>query len=204
MELIVVSYPEVFPDEQQVIEELFNRGMKRFHLRKPNWKPEQIQQLLTAIPARFCSRIVLHDHFALAEQFQLGGIHFTYRTKPAMSSRLEFGGSKSVSCHSLEELEKLDSKIDYAFLSPVFSSISKKGYESCFDYRQISDKSRQERNYKLFALGGISESKIQPCVQLGFDGVAVLGTLWQEKFSTPSIIEQFIKISNACQKSGLM
>ena len=35
-----------------------------------------------------------------------------------------------------------------------------------------------ERKIKIFALSGIDESRIEECKELGFDGVALLGAIW--------------------------
>lgn len=82
--------------------------------------------------------------------------------------------------HSLKELENCTEKYDYAFLSPIFDSISKIGYKSKFDLREIKDffKNRKE---KIIALGGIDEDKIDIIKDLGFHGIALLGAIWQNE-----------------------
>lgn len=199
MDLVVISYFDEFPNEKELIARLFECGMTCFHLRKPGWKSEQIAEFLTDLPREFYSSIVLHDHFDLVEKFGLGGIHFTCRTKSEINKWLKFDGSKSVSCHSLDELKMVNSNIDYAFLSPVFPSISKKGYAGKLEFSQISSFLKSQKQHSIIALGGISEDKIEQVADLGFDGVAVLGTLWQMALDCETIVKRFIKISNTCQ-----
>ncbi|WP_159520925.1 thiamine phosphate synthase [Sunxiuqinia indica] len=201
MDLIVISYPESFFNEEQLIARFFQLGLQRFHLRKPAWGQEQIEQLLRGIPAEYYPRIVLHDQFDLAEKYHLGGIHFTGKTKMKIEQWLEFPGTKSISCHSLEELKMLGDKVDYAFLSPVFSSLSKPGYEGNLDLQKVSSFLRLEKKYSVVALGGVSDQAIRQCIQFGFDAVAVLGAIWQKELEAALILNRFIKLLNTCQQN---
>ena len=55
--------------------ELFNSGVEAFHLRKPHWSLEQTQHFLETFPKKFHGKIVLHEHFELANKFKVKGIH---------------------------------------------------------------------------------------------------------------------------------
>ncbi|MDR2862560.1 MAG: hypothetical protein LBV54_01595, partial [Puniceicoccales bacterium] len=39
---IVISPPDAFPDEQKIVTRLFDAGLSRFHLRKPEWTPARL------------------------------------------------------------------------------------------------------------------------------------------------------------------
>ena len=201
MDLIVISHPESFHNEEQLIVRFFQLGLQRFHLRKPAWGREQIEQLLREIPAEYYPRIVLHDQFDLAEKYHLGGIHFTAKTKVKIEQWVDFPGTKSISCHSLEELQMFDNKVDYAFLSPVFPSLSKPGYTGNLDLPKVSSFLRLQKKYSVVALGGVSDQTIRHCVQFGFDAVAILGAIWQKELDATSILNRFIKLLNTCQQN---
>src|ERR1700746_3780497 len=72
--------------------------------------------------------------------------------------------------HSIEEMEKNNKKYEYAFLSPVFDSISKEGYKSKFDLNELKSSLlfRKETKGEVYALGGIDEDKIEIINELGF------------------------------------
>lgn len=89
------------------------------------------------------------------------------------------------------------------FLSPVFDSISKQGYKSKFDLRELriffqkqNILSDENSRSEAIALGGVDEDKIQFCSELGFAGVAVCGAIWQNN----NPLEKFKKLKALCQK----
>lgn len=105
--------------------------------------------------------------------------------------------------HSLQELEQYKEKYEYAFLSPIFDSISKSGYKSKFDLKELKNSlilRREIGSGAVIALGGIDEDKIETCRELGFKGVAVLGAIWQN--SHP--LEKFKRLKFLCQKKDLV
>lgn len=61
----------------------------------------------------------------------------------------------STSLHSLEELQlELLSDADYAFLSPIFDSVSKSGYSAAFDRDQLASALTCAK-CPVYALGGM-------------------------------------------------
>lgn len=195
MKLIVITTPYFFEGESRIISRLFREGMERLHLRKPQSNMDELRMLLDAIPSEYHSRIVLHDHFELAIEFQLAGIHLNSRnhTRPE-----GFKGSISRSCHSLEEVQE-NSELDYVFLSPLFQSISKEGYGCGFPIEVLHKASSDGIiNQKVIALGGMDNTTIPLIEPLNFGGVAVLGALWGDNPSekeTGSIIERYKQLN---------
>jgi thiamine-phosphate pyrophosphorylase len=99
--------------------------------------------------------------------------------------------------HSLEELENYKEKYDYAFLSPIFDSISKIGYISNFNLIETKETIKGKN---IIALGGIDEDKIEIVRELGFRGIAVCGAVWQSQ----NPLEKFLRIKEKCQKKDLV
>lgn len=83
----------------------------------------------------------------------------------------------STSVHTIEDFNLLKKYFDYAFLSPVYNSISKENYKSKIDLLNAI-KGRTNFNTKLVALGGIEAQNIKKTLDAGFDDVALLGTIW--------------------------
>lgn len=104
-----------------------------------------------------------------------------------------------VKFHSLVELEACNLKYEYAFLSPVFDSISKVGYASKFDWQMLKASLTTKKD-KIIALGGVDEDKLNMIRDLGFSGIALLGAIWQNE--TP--VEKFKQIKERWQKTRLV
>ena len=100
------------------------------------------------------------------------------------------GKTVSSSFHELEVLDSCLKTFDYHLLSPVFSSISKAGYEGRgFDVNHI--------NKIIIGMGGINESKIADTLKLGFSGIGVLGGVWNAE----NPVESFNSIKSVLSAS---
>ena len=212
MKLAVITLPDFFEGETEIVNELFRAGLERLHLRKPGAGRESLEEWIGRIKEEYRPRIILHDHFDLVLQYDLGGVHLNSRNplapqwltrsgagdadcgvagKGVVGSAGEAdctGGrrfSLSRSCHSLEEISDNLAVCDYLFLSPIFDSISKQGYGAAFDRKELEQAAaRQLLQDKVYALGGVCAENIGTLLQIGFHGAAVLGDLWQAAVPT--------------------
>lgn len=149
----------------------------------------------------------IKDEFEIINQLFDEGLEIFHLYKPSFSKEetesfiqqisVEYRNSivlhsNYLKFHSLIELEDCKEKYDYAFLSPIFDSISKVGYKSNFDLRVLSRffSGMKNRNEKIIALGGIDEDKIDTVKDLGFSGIALLGAIWQNE----NPVEKFKRI----------
>ena len=178
MKLIVMTLPNFFVEEHQILSALFDEGLETLHLRKPQSEPVLSERLLTLLPEYCRRRIVVHDHFYLKEEYGLRGIHLNSRNpEPPQNYR----GPVSRSCHTAEEIVAHRKECSYLFLSPVFNSISKPDYPSPFSDADLRALAREKIIGKhVMALGGIDEENIARAKDLGFGGVVVLGDLWNK------------------------
>ena len=186
MKWIIITSPEFLSGEATFISKLFSQGLDLLHLRKPEASLEAYKRLLLQIPKHWYSRIVLHEHFALAEKFGLHGIHLNRRCSQVPDS---FRGSISCSCHTLEEVKKQKDSKDYVFLSPIFDSISKVGYHAAFSPTSLKQAAIENViDEKVIALGGITAKNIPLVKEWHFGGVALLGDIWK-RMSDPQVDE---------------
>ena len=186
MKWITITSPEFLSGEAIFIDKLFLQGLDLLHVRKPDASLEAYKRLLLQIPKQWYSRIVLHEHFALAEEFGLHGIHLNRRCSQVPDS---FRGSISCSCHTLEEVKKQKASKDYVFLSPIFDSISKVGYHAAFSPTLLKQTAIENViDEKVIALGGITANNIPLVKEWHFGGVALLGDIWK-RMSDPQVDE---------------
>ena len=186
MKWITITSPEFLSGEATFIDKLFLQGLDLLHIRKPDVSLEAYKRLLFQIPKQWYCRIVLHEHFALAEELGLHGIHLNRRCSQVPDS---FHRSISCSCHSLEEVKKQKDTKDYVFLSPIFDSISKVGYHAAFSPTSLKQAAIENIiDEKVIALGGITANNISLVKEWHFGGVAFLGDIWK-RMSDPQVDE---------------
>ena len=182
MQLIVISHPDTVVNEARIINQLFETGLMRFHLRKPDWDEQRVSGLLRQIDERYYPYIALHQHHHIAIDFAIRRLHYTERDRLATEQdKLAYqkgqGYVLSTSIHDIIEFSSLP-PFDYTFFGPVFNSISKPGYQT-----KLTEDFRINRNNsqpKIIALGGVERSNLGKLKAMGFDGVAVLGTIWSD------------------------
>lgn len=147
---ILFSYPSKLENEASIINnEMSSRNWDLFHLRKPDWKGQEIENLINELTSEVQAKTIIHK----------SGKH---------------------SCHSFEEVEALDGKEEYCFLSPIFDSISKKSYKASFDKQELKEFLKKDRKTKVIALGGLTEENYAEVIGMGFDGGAFLGSVWKK------------------------
>ena len=195
---IVITLPYFFEGEAEAITLMFQSGLERLHMRKPECKIEEMRDLIKEIPACYHNRIVIHEHFDLLKDFNLCGVHLNRRNPKAPKG---WKGHISISCHSFEELaqKKEDGYIfadgscnpfDYLSLSPIFDSISKQGYNSAFSIEDLN-KAKLDGiiDKRVLALGGICSDNVGKALEFGFGGVMVLGDAWKGPLQIPPKVE---------------
>ena len=186
MKWITITSPEFLSGEAIFIDKLFSQGLDLLHIRKPDAPLEAYKRFLLQLPKQWYSRIVLHEHFALAEEFGLHGIHLNRRCSVAPNA---FHGSISCSCHTIEEVITQKESKDYVFLSPIFDSISKVGYQAAFSPTSLKQAAIENViDEKVIALGGITANNISLVKEWHFGGVALLGDIWK-RMSDPQVGE---------------
>ena len=184
MNLIAITVPYFYAGESSDILKLLNGSrFHRLHIRKPGATTAEMCRLLESIPSELRYKVSLHDCFELADKYGVGGLHLS-RRNPVVPSG--WSGLVSRSLHSIDEIP--GSTEDYVFLSPIFPSISKPGYNGKFNMEELKD----AVNNKVYALGGITEDRLPMVERLGFGGGAMLGTVWHRRIDPEQFKLQLI------------
>ncbi|GAA4165137.1 thiamine phosphate synthase [Chryseobacterium ginsenosidimutans] len=175
--IIVITPEEVVQNETELINELFQEGLDLLHIRKPFINSEEMTDFIQKIDSEFHHRLVLHSHYDFVKNFNISRLHFREIDRQNGLYKSFADRTISTSVHDIEAFNLLNEDWEYAFISPVFPSISKKGYgENSTILNDI--KKRDNPNVKLIALGGINENNINKVFDNDVDGVALLGVIW--------------------------
>ncbi|MBD0401653.1 thiamine phosphate synthase [Flammeovirga sp. EKP202] len=180
--IIGLTKESFYDSEADQIVRWLNNGIDIIHLRKPNATEEEIKNLLEIIPAHFHYRITIHQHYHLTKEYNVGGIHFKESQRKelkleALKDWKKKGLRLSSSVHQMDEISEIPTLFNYLFLSPVFDSTSKIGYNS---NKEILKRMKKERfpHHQIIALGGITPKTLSMLDGSSFTGVAILGYLW--------------------------
>lgn len=190
--MIVLTNPTSVVDEINIIHELFETGLAILQIRKTEISKESMKIFINSIDSKHHDKLVLSSHYTLADLFNIKGLHLKSQKRLDIQGTLEQsaisyynskGLSISTSVHSIAEFNALESYFDYAFLSPVFKSISKEEYYPKKDLFEALQ-SRTNFTTKAIALGGITFENIIQTLANGFDDVALLGAIWMNENPT--------------------
>jgi thiamine-phosphate pyrophosphorylase len=179
MQIVVISLESADSREVHAMEGFFAAGLERYHVRKPSWSREALEAWLEHLPRDWRPRIFLHQHPALAAKLGLGGAH----DRDGDGSSGALGTSRS--CHHFESLRLLFPLYKTLLFGPVFPSLSKSGYGPAADFPWNELKAilrgRSADDARVLAIGGVTAERLARCSELGFDGAAVLGAVWNEQ-----------------------
>ncbi len=187
MHIVLLTPENEMPHETGIVNSLFGAGLQRLHLRRYGASEAQLTQYISAIHPQFHQRIVIHSHFHLFHDLRLGGIHLNTATRLSATLSAITSGipaeKTSTSFHSWQEIIENTVPYRYIFISPVFNSISKPGYLAGIDRTQLPAVQAIQKasgiDPAIYALGGIGHNNIVTLKNEGFDGAALLGSIWQ-------------------------
>lgn len=195
--IIIITSPFNFPNETELINFFLNKGTAAIYLRKDNYPNGFIKSFFERIKNEYHKKIILP--FSVVDDLIYEKykpiIHF--KEKERLVEKLHNTNADAIlstSIHDFSELENISKRFNYIFYSPVFESISKINYKPKLSIEEIIPKVKnfklQISNSKLIALGGIDDENILQIKNAGFDGVALLGAIWEKENQK----EMFLKI----------
>jgi thiamine-phosphate pyrophosphorylase len=113
------------------------------------------------------------------------------------------GLAQSTSFHQLARAsEPWGPALTYAFLSPVFDSISKPGYPAAgFTSAEVRRVASAPGAVPLIALGGVTEGNLAAAAGLGFAGAAVLGGVWH-RADPVAAVEALLRVCRGLREQG--
>jgi thiamine-phosphate pyrophosphorylase len=182
--IAVLTLPGGFPGEVESLVDLLEAGVERLHLRKPEMSLQELERLVSRLAPRWASRLVLHYQPEMAMRYGIPQVHGPLKMGEGTGLRL------STSVHGWNEFAALPEGLEYAFISPLFDSISKQGYLANEGLLSIPEGVLPCRPV---GLGGVGAGTIGEMVRSGWTGAAVLGWIWEEPGKAVERFEQLKK-----------
>lgn len=199
----IYTFEEAVPNESNLLNALLEEGVPWLHLRKPKYTLEQLETLLTSMDPIYHPRIILHQHWELAEYYAVGGLHWTewHRRQYApvdfdrlVARQQRQGWQVGTAVHHTLTLDQLPPYLDYATASPLFPSISKPGYRPSFDWQL-----RQAYPFTVVGLGGIQADNLKRAYARGFREIIFLGAIWKDP---ERAVPNYKRLCNIMQQLG--
>lgn len=161
MKLVIISPEENHPSEIALYQDIYQHPkLEHIHIRKKNNCTINWLEL-----EKFRHKLVVSQN--LECPFDCLGKHGS-------------SSNYSESTHSINEAE--ESKAQFCYLSPLYPSISKKGYKNIGLLNEVKQLYKIPKNW--IALGGINQDHLRDLKQLGFSYAAVLGAVWTSENPT--------------------
>lgn len=171
-----MTQPTFFVEEDKILTSLFEEGLDCLHLYKPDSSPMYAERLLTLLSDDFYSKIVVHDHFYLKEEYKLRGIHIDDEQTPVPNG---YKGKISRTCKRIENLKEIKRHADYVFLKSIFDSQTFANEKSSFTANELENAAKRGLiDRHVYALGGMNIDNLRIAKDLGFGGVVISGDLW--------------------------
>lgn len=146
------------------------------HIRKPTLPLEDLKTFLQHFTAQERKQLVLHSYQEQSRAWGLERVHYPASLRPASFTASEIEGYRlSTSVHDWATFNSLAQVYQDAFISPLFSSISKNTYPA----NEVLHDTGRRTNFhtNLIALGGIDIEHIESLKQ-HFEDVALCGSIW--------------------------
>lgn len=178
--MVVIISEQVVENEIETMRQLLQQDIL-LHIRRPFISPSEFESFTKELGSEYLHRLVVHQQHALAVKLGISRLHFNSSDrKNGLHLKYQETFICSTSTHSIAEFNSLGAHWSYAFLSPIYPSISKQDYGLG---NAVLKELPQRTNHscKLIALGGIHKDNIQEALDAGTDDVAMLGCIWQAK-----------------------
>lgn len=200
MKLVIMTQPTFFVEEDKILTALFEEGLDNLHLYKPGASPMFSERLLSLLPDIYYSKITVHEHYYLKNEYGLAGIHIDDETKEPPK---DYRGKISRTCADIADLAVMKKKAENVFLEKTFGSGGNSGQGARYTTEQLEYAARQGLIDKhVYASGGINIESIKAAKDFGFGGVVVCEDLWDKfdiynELDYKDLISHFDKLKKA-------
>ena len=194
--LAILSPTDPTPGQIASINGLFEAGLRTFILRMPKSESKAFVRVLNRIDWKYHSRIfVPWGERLLARMFPVGGFYLKETEAAALTEddeRFLRDYRTIIGCHSIEEMEASKVPPSFYLLSPVFDSVSKKGYPANPLLRKMREELKRVSR-PVLAMGGVTPENYDSLFNMGFWGAAVIGSVWEDPHGPVHAFEKFSK-----------
>ena len=180
----------------QLAEEAINGGAGILQLRNKISASDEFYSdalKIKEVARHFKIPFIINDRVDIALAVKADGAHLGQDDLPFVEARKLLGDQMilGASVHNLEEFEiALKGNPDYLGVGTIYPSFSKTEMKSAGI--EIIEQLRPKTTLPLIAIGGLTVENLEPVIQVGADGVAVISDLFSRQ-NVCSRAQEFVK-----------
>lgn len=174
-QLVGVTPPSLSDDQWTCLPTIFQAGLSLLYIRQAE-SPELKQRLTSDVLGPYRDQIIV--------PFEMPRTALRLHWKETIRQQVPANSQAfSTSIHEISDWSIVRGKVKLVFYSPLFPSISKPEYRPTMTLAEHAVAVQHIRRHfsalpALIGLGGIRVDTVRQVQDAGFDGAAVLGTLW--------------------------
>jgi thiamine-phosphate pyrophosphorylase len=167
-----------------VITQAVEAGVRMVQIREKDLETRELISLsspLFPLLHQHQGKVLFNDRIDLVLALGADGVHLRAESLPVSIARRLLGTGRliGVSTHSVEEARTAEGEgADFIVLGPIFDTPSKRPYGPPLGF-QVLDKACRTSRIPIFAIGGITPSRIPDILSSGAYGVAVISSILQ-------------------------
>ena len=165
-----------------VLRDAVDGGASAIQLRERDLTTAELVSLSREIQAVTAPRsvsLLVNDRVDLVLALNLTGVHLRANSLPVTVARRLLGPDRMVgaSTHSVDEVRQANKDgADYLVFGPIFDTVTKRSFGAPLGLDALADACRRS-TVPVFAIGGVTSSRVRDVRRAGAHGVAVIGAV---------------------------
>lgn len=181
-----ISHRNESMDQYQSILKALEGGCQWVQLRMKEATEDEVASVaerLVPICKEYEAVLIIDDHVEVCRRVGADGVHLGKNDMDPAEAREILGDGKIIggTCNTFEDIVSINGKVDYIGLGPFRFTTTKEKLSPVLGldgYQDIVWRCRERQiNIPVVAIGGITESDIEPVLQAGPNGIALSGTV---------------------------
>lgn len=165
-----------------LLQQTVDAGLPAIQIREKDLTTKELLSLahqVVTLSRKGGARVFINDRVDVAQASEADGVHLRANSFPVSVARKLLGDGQliGVSAHSVAEVCRAEAEgADFVVLGPIYQTPSKVAYGPPLGLHVLESAAKQSK-IPVFAIGGITLSRVMEVRQVGAYGVAVISAI---------------------------